>query len=612
MDINAELPTVEESTAGVDTALWKPEGTNTNISIWDFAGHTITHTVHRFFLSQRCLYILVHNGRVHDGHAESEQQVNQLKYWLDHVKNYGGESRAIILVNETDPHKVEIPVRSLSDYYHIGGSYSLNIKTDRGKLQHFRQFIIESIVEEPLWKNQQIPKEYYAVKEDLQKIFNPEEEKKGEEHISKETFYEITKKHNVAHPEQLLKDLDALGISLWYKGMDQFNTLVLNPEWISKGIYSIINWTHKQEKHALCLNDFIKVFAETLDRYPKEKHPFLYALLKKYKLAYETEGQDDLVIPSLLKVDRPKELPLFEKTESLLMVYESQQSLPPDVIPRFIVQHHKEILHKDGDGLVWRYGVVLEDKKGSLAMVRKIDQKITVDVKGKNKTTFISRLRETLTVIFDSYKSEKPALRYRIIDLESEARKDSLPDEQEIPLLPEKTIKNLLMGERPYVNNDTGQNIPIEPTGNIYNIHINKIEITGTLEGSFIGSIHKETIFNFHNCNITLQRNLNELLEALPEESLKEEKNKLSNVVQHLDKLGQKPDKDLVKKQDVFNTLRRTIEEIEDESSPLHKTVKAVKHGINIAQDIAEKYNAIAQWTGLPVVPKPFLKKKKD
>ncbi len=53
------------------------------------------------------------------------------------------------------------------------------------------------------------------------------------------------------------------------------------------------------------------------------------------------------------------------------------------------------------------------------------------------------------------------------------------------------------------------------------------------------------------------------------------------------------------------------MNELSDEKSKLHTTVKAVKHGVSIAQDIAKGYNDIAQWVGLPVVPTLFLKKEK-
>jgi len=35
-----------------------------------------------------------------------------------------------------------------------------------------------------------------------------------------------------------------------------------------------------------------------------------------------------------------------------------------------------------------------------------------------------------------------------------------------------------------------------------------------------------------------------------------------------------------------------------------------VEDGIEIAQDLAGKYNKIAEWCGMPVVPSVFLKKK--
>lgn len=81
-----------ESTAGVDTLLWEIEKQNVNVHIWDFAGHTVTHAVHQFFLSEHCLYIIVYDGRT--------EGRNRLEYWLNHMTNYGEDSEAIILVNE--------------------------------------------------------------------------------------------------------------------------------------------------------------------------------------------------------------------------------------------------------------------------------------------------------------------------------------------------------------------------------------------------------------------------------------------------------------------------------------------------------------------------------
>jgi len=68
IDIDADLPSDKESTEGVVTTIWsfsdKNGKSSINAHIWDFAGHSITHSAHRCFMSARCLYIYVYNGRI--------------------------------------------------------------------------------------------------------------------------------------------------------------------------------------------------------------------------------------------------------------------------------------------------------------------------------------------------------------------------------------------------------------------------------------------------------------------------------------------------------------------------------------------------------------------
>jgi len=80
--------------------------------------------------------------------------------------------------------------------------------------------------------------------------------------------------------------------------MDEYETLVLNPEWISQGVYRIINWVSNAQTHTLTLDCFAKVFADNA-RYPADKHRFLFNLMLHYELAYETTVGSRLVIPHL-------------------------------------------------------------------------------------------------------------------------------------------------------------------------------------------------------------------------------------------------------------------------------------------------------------------------
>jgi len=45
-----------------------------------------------------------------------------------------------------------------------------------------------------------------------------------------------------------------------------------------------------------------------------------------------------------------------------------------------------------------------------------------------------------------------------------------------------------------------------------------------------------------------------------------------------------------------YSQLKRIVSDLGDEDSKLYKTVKGIKHGINIAQDIVKGCNDIVQW----------------
>jgi GTPase SAR1 family protein len=318
------MTTDDESTAGVDTLFWTLEQDDIKVRIWDFAGHTVTHAVHQFFLSERCLYLMVYNGRT--------EEKNSLEYWLNHMKNYGGDSKAIILVNERDRHGANIKTNFLKENYPIIGIYHFSIRDDAEKLQSFREDVAGYIKTNPSWENQIIPRNYYQVKEELEGLFSKNEEHKIQEHISRAEFNQIAEQYEVEDKENLLQALHCLGVSLWYKNMAGFDTLVLNPEWISHGVYKIINWVHRAKKYALTLADFITVFAEDAERYPEDKHKFLFELMMHYELAYKIEEGNQLIIPHLLNEDRPVILPDFAIGESLMLRYKAEQPLPSNTI----------------------------------------------------------------------------------------------------------------------------------------------------------------------------------------------------------------------------------------------------------------------------------------
>lgn len=598
VDTNSPMTTDKESTPGVDTSIWKLKEENINVHIWDFAGHTVTHAVHQLFLSERCLYVIVYDGRT--------EERNRLEYWLNHIKNYGGDSKAIILVNKRDQHSVNIPINSLKEQYPIQGVYTFSILDDKERLKDFRKEVAALIQNNPSWNKLKIPAKYYQVKEALEKLFINGNKGNSKEHITRSEFDRIAKSKGIADDkiEELLTDLHDLGVSLRYKDMGAFDTLVLNPEWISHGVYKIINWANEGKKHALTICDFAAVFQEDIKRYPEDKFKFLFGLMKRYELAYETKEGSTLIIPHLLNEDQPAKMPDFPVGESLMLRYKAEQPLPPNTISRFIIRHNDQIKKEETCYLVWRSGVVLEDTYGSIALVREDDRTISVSVKGLDKTNYISTLRETLNDIFNSYKSKKPELQYRI------ERFGEIPIEVAVksPLwLPDRKILTHAIDNIPYYDENTRQQMFLNPTVNIYNITAQTL-MSGNGSQFFDNSIHNT--FNFHDCNIDLQGSLNDLARKLTKSGNSEEAEELKDAIELLEEAENYKTKEEVKKKGIARSLQNLAKKLGDEDSKLHKTVEGIKNGIGIAQDIAKGYNDIAQWMGLPQVPKPFLKKE--
>ena len=62
------------------------------LNCWDFGGQEIMHASHRFFMSERSLYILVLDSR-----TDSKKY-----HWLKHIEKYGGDSPVIVVMNKID------------------------------------------------------------------------------------------------------------------------------------------------------------------------------------------------------------------------------------------------------------------------------------------------------------------------------------------------------------------------------------------------------------------------------------------------------------------------------------------------------------------------------
>jgi internalin A len=186
--------------------------------------------------------------------------------------------------------------------------------------------------------------------------------------------------------------LHRLGIALNYRKDSRLReTSVLRPEWVTEGIYKIINATTLAKRHGeLLLEDLSEILPA--DRYPPDKHAFLIELMRKFSLCFAFPDADErYLVPDLLQKEEPEELKHFVPSDCLNFEYH-YDVLPEFLVPRFIVRSHSMSHERPR----WRSGVVLA-RENCVALVtsQQADRRVIVRVRGGNA----SLRRELLAVI---------------------------------------------------------------------------------------------------------------------------------------------------------------------------------------------------------------------
>jgi hypothetical protein len=349
------------------------------------------------------------------------------------------------------------------------------------------------------------------------------------------------------------------------------------------------------------------VFDSELDRYPEEKHEFLFELMIKYELAYRDKHDEKrLIIPHLLQEDSPAVLPEMSPFETLSIRFTSDNVLPEHTISRFIVQNNEEIQRKDEKDVVWRYGVVLENKEGNIGLIEEKRNSIIVSVKGNKKTEYIQKIQKSLIAIFESYKTDMPDVEYQLMLHGTDKETSQL----KTIWLKDKTIRNYLKNDRPYYDDEENSEYSIEKSAKEYGIekerNIVKNTFNGPVEIHGHGAFSEGSTFNiteYHDRNIELQGTLNNLIDMLKENKHQEEAAEIEGIVKAVDNISNLKEPNAIKKSGVMNRVKQFLEDLTDENSSLNKKLNQIKGGVKLIKNLVIAYNVIApMFGGSPVL----------
>ena len=422
-------------TDGIDIEFWKieVEERQIQVNVWDFGGQEIMHSTHQFFLTKRSLYLLVVDTTL-------REEENRIEYWLRIIQSFGKDSPVIIVGNKADQHPLDIDKRGLQKKYpQIKAFVEASCATGTG-IEELQTLVKTEIIQlEHI--DDQLPLTWFNIKKQLEDL--------DKDYISYDRYESICEEEGVKEEDNqstLIQFLHDLGVILNFKDDDRLqDTHVLNPEWITNGVYKILNDYQLIIDHKGILNRGILPRILDERKYPKNRHLFIIDMMRKFELCFDIEADKQFLIADIL----PKEEPYTGEWDNTLAFEYHYPVLPGSIISRFIVRMNHYIHQKT----YWRSGVVLANE-GNTALVKadREDKKILIRVKDKENTR-----RNLLTAIrsqFDYIHKTIPG----IVPVE----KVPLIDHPEIVLDYQELIGLETMGETSIPIGKLNQRIPLQ------------------------------------------------------------------------------------------------------------------------------------------------------
>jgi len=380
------------------------------------------HATHQFFLTRRTLYLLVLDARLNE--AE-----NRIDYWLQIIHSFGGGSPVIIVGNKVDQQPLDIDRAGLKNKYPaVKAIVETSCATGDG-IADLRSAIVGQIPTLPHVFDQLLAT-WFEVKSQLEEM--------DADYIPHAQYTQICQKAGVEkeHSQRtLLGFLHDLGIVLHFPDPRLETTNILNPEWVTQGVYRILN-SHPlfQNGGVLSLDLLTQILGSK--EYPRDKHIFIVDMMRKFELCYPFAGQDHTyLVPDLL----PKEERYTGEWDSALAFQVHYNVLPGSIISRFIVRMHRTI-HQN---TVWRTGVLLaHDGNHALVKADYAEDKIYVWVRGPvpGRRELLTRMREQLDAIHHTIRGLQTA------------EKIPLPGHPELPPVDYKWLRDLeSLGEETFI-----------------------------------------------------------------------------------------------------------------------------------------------------------------
>ena len=377
----------ENKTEGIQIQPWPIQLADrlVQLNVWDFGGQEIMHATHQFFLTKRSLYLLVLDTRL----GEEE---NRLDYWLKIIESFGGDSPILVVGNKGDQGPLDLDRRGLQRKYPSIQAFVQTSCQSGAGLNDLKAAIAAEIDKLKHVKDE-LPQRWLELKQQLEQMqrdylpYDPD-------------YLQLCQQQGIEEPQRqqtLIRLLHDLGVVLNFRDDPRLeDTNILNPVWVTNGVYQILNDNELMTQHQGVLERTM------LDRildgtcYPRTKQLFVLDMMRKFELCFDLVPDRTFLIPELLS----KEEPDTGTWDNALAFQYRYAVLPGSIISRFIVRAHRLISKKT----YWRCGVVLA-REGSRALVIADREAKTISIQVTGSEFTQRSLLSTIRAEFDHIHS---------------------------------------------------------------------------------------------------------------------------------------------------------------------------------------------------------------
>lgn len=402
LKLRLEEETVPESTGDATPGVEILHGTyeliggrKVRLNFWDFGGQEILHSMHRIFITDQTMCVVVLNAR-------SDTQDDRAQYWLRFIQSISPKMPVLLVLNKMDQN-----LNASLNEYELTRIYpslapAVCISAAKDDDQTLRDGLLKQLLRQIGAMDAlqtKMPANWWRVKNELQNS--------RESYIREDAYRELCLRHNISDEgnmhRRLLDWFNIMGVGYRCDSPERIGTyMILRPEWVTNAVYAILFNRHSDVKNGIVsrrsLNDLLRDTKniQCVDHsagYNSDEVDYVIQMMRRYSLSYYITTEQQEFIPMLCHRNASSEVGRYADDPGTAEFWIRFEYLPDALLFHMMVEHYQEL---DRDN-VWLTGArFVEPRTGSSAIIKREGQTLKLYVRSERFYPPATEYRDTM------------------------------------------------------------------------------------------------------------------------------------------------------------------------------------------------------------------------